>query len=76
MDPSNNLRAKPHWEKSLPLNTNYAMLYGDNFKQFMGVAENWYKDVGCTFATSPFMNPFFERIFNIAGIVHQDKHRN
>jgi hypothetical protein len=65
MDPSNNLNAKPHWGKTLPKDTNYATLYGNNFKQFMDVAQNWYKDVGCTFATSLFMNPFFERVFNI-----------
>ncbi|CAF4879220.1 unnamed protein product [Rotaria sp. Silwood1] len=65
MDPTNKLHAKPHWGKTLPAKADYAMMYGDNFKQFMRVAENWYKDTGCTFDTNPFMNSFFKRIFNI-----------
>ncbi|CAF1400824.1 unnamed protein product [Rotaria sordida] len=65
MDPNNKFYAKPHWGKTLPFNTNYAELYGNDFKKFIHVAENWYKNVGCTFYTSPFMNPFFEQIFGI-----------
>ncbi|CAF1542698.1 unnamed protein product [Rotaria sordida] len=40
MDPNNKFYAKPHWGKTLPFNTNYAELYGNDFKKFIHVAEN------------------------------------
>lgn len=64
MDSTNKLNAKPHWGKALPI-ANYSKLYGKDFQEFINAANEWYQDTGSTLATSSFINPFFEQIFNI-----------
>ncbi len=60
------LHAKPHWGKHIPLDVNYANIYGKNFKNFKNTLEHWYEDCKMDVNKSPFLNKFHESILQIS----------
>jgi hypothetical protein len=63
---SGELHARPHWGKTVPLNIDYAKLYGEHYTAFMRVLILWHKKCGLTLENSPFMNSFFRTVLQMS----------
>ncbi len=63
---SEELNAKPHWGKTVPLNKDYAKLYGEQYIAFMRALTAWHKKCGLTLKSSPFMNAFFRTVLQVS----------
>ncbi|HEX2548252.1 MAG TPA: D-arabinono-1,4-lactone oxidase, partial [Gammaproteobacteria bacterium] len=61
----NELHAKPHWGKHIPLEVDYAKMYGENFVSFKKSLSDWYKDCKMDIQKSPFLNTFHSTILQI-----------
>jgi hypothetical protein len=59
------LKAKPHWGKSLSLNIDYAEIYDHHFVQFKEALENWYLMHDLRLTNSMFLTPFLSRILKL-----------
>lgn len=62
------MHAKPHWGKSVPLTRNYQEMYGIAFTIFMQTLRRWYERCGITLESSPFLNDFFGRILQLVRV--------
>src|SRR5579872_2506309 len=62
---SEELGARPHWGKTVPLNKNYAELYGKQYEIFMRALKTWHEQSGLSLENSPFMNAFFRSILQL-----------
>jgi hypothetical protein len=67
------LYAKPHWGKSVPLNRDYSAIYGESFTQFMKALRRWYENCGMSLENSPFLNNFFRNILQVTVPMKQMK---
>ena len=56
---------KPHWGKDVPLNIDYAKLYGNDFIQFKQVLEKWYVTNEMSLENSMLLNNFFCKILQL-----------
>lgn len=56
------LHAKPHWGKHIPLDVNYAEVYGKNYNDFKKTLQHWYQECKMDVNKSPFLNKFHETI--------------
>ncbi len=63
---SEELHARPHWGKTVPLNIDYAKLYGEQYTAFMRALTTWHKQCGLTLENSPFMNSFFRTVLQVS----------
>ncbi len=62
---SEELEAKPHWGKTIPLDKDYAAMYGDEFKKFIEVLRRWHQDCGMELTDSPLLTDFFSQILQL-----------
>lgn len=61
----NELKAKPHWGKNLPLDENYAEIYGSNLDDFVRVLTEWHNESNIKLEKSPFINHLFSYILQL-----------
>jgi len=66
----NELNAKPHWGKSVPLNVDYEALYGEGFERFKTALYAWHERCGVPVEQSPLVTPYFAEILKIPGFEH------
>ncbi|MEO8401970.1 MAG: FAD-binding protein [Gammaproteobacteria bacterium] len=62
----NKLAARPHWGKTVPLDINYAAVYGTRFNELIRALSRWYEASGSDFKKSLFLNNFFRQILQVS----------